>query len=121
MTRSRFTFAILLLVAGPVAAAPKSYPFAVAPDQAFATLSKLDKLSGQRMAPTADQAALFADAADGKLEKVSFADACLIASGVADADARKSYLARIDAIEADARKALEGAKTAAEKGDRLLK
>jgi tetratricopeptide (TPR) repeat protein len=121
MTRIRFTVAILLLTAGLVAAAPKSYPFAVGPEKAFDALSKLDRLAGQRMAPTADQAALFADAADGKLEKVSFAEACLIASGVADADARKTYLARIDAIEADARKAIEGAKSPAEKGEKLLK
>jgi tetratricopeptide (TPR) repeat protein len=121
MTRIRFTFAILLLVAGPVAAAPKSYPFNTAPDKAFDSLARFDNVAGTKSAPTADQAALFADAADGKLDKFSFAEACLIASGVNDADARKKYLAQIDTIEADARKAIESAKTPAERGEKLLK
>ena len=121
MTRTAFTFVAVILTAGLTAAAPKGYPFAVAPDKAFDVLANLDALSGRKSAPTADEAALFADAADGKLDKASFADACLIASGVTDPAARKTYLAKLDQIEADAKKALDGAKTPAEKGERLLK
>jgi tetratricopeptide (TPR) repeat protein len=121
MTRTAFTLVVLTLTAGLAAAAPKGYPFAVAPDKTFDVLAGLDAVSGQKSAPTADEAALFADAADGKLDQFSFADACLIASGVTDPAGRKKYLARLDQIEADARKALAGAATPAEQGERLLK
>ena len=126
MTRIRFplaTFA-LILVTGLVSAAKPdkgTYPFAVAPDKAFATLAGLDSASGKKLAITEDEADLFADSHDGKLDKFSFAEVCLIASGVTDPDQRKSYLAKLDAIEVAARKAVDGAKTPQEKGERLLK
>ena len=123
MTRTQITLALALLTltAGLTAAAPKEYPFTVSPDKAFDRLAGLEKASGQKRSITEAEARLFADVRDGKLDEFSFAEACLIASGVTDAGARKKYVAEIDRIEADARKAVEAAKTPAEKGEKLLK
>jgi tetratricopeptide (TPR) repeat protein len=121
VTRLRLAVLALILVAGPAAAAPTGYPFAVAPDKAFDTLAGLEAVSGQKFGPTADELALFAEARDGRWTKFSFADACLAASGVTDPAARRAYLARLDTIEADARNVLTGADTAAARGERLLR
>src|SRR5262249_39818919 len=80
----------------------------------------LKKSSGRDLALTRDEAALFAAAQKGKLGKWSFAEAALLASGVTDAAKRKHYLARLDKLEAGARKATAGAKTPFEKGKKLL-
>jgi len=98
----------------------KDYDFAQPPVQALATLTKLKQLSTTRPGVGADELALFADAADGKLDKISFAEAALLASGVTDPAKRKAYLAKIDQLEADARQATASAKTPAEKGQKLL-
>jgi tetratricopeptide (TPR) repeat protein len=98
----------------------KGYAFQLPPEKAFAVLARLDKASGTPLTVSADEKALFTDAADGKLDKWSFADACLIASGVTDAAKRKEYAKKIDELEAEARKALADAKTTHEKGKKLL-
>jgi tetratricopeptide (TPR) repeat protein len=126
MKRTRFAVPIffLLFTAGLASAAAPvkdAYPFAVPPNQAFATLARLEKSSGLKLPLTPDEVSLFNDASDGKLDDCSFADACLIASGVTDPVKRKEYLKKIDAIEAGARKAVAGAKTPFEKGEKLLK
>jgi tetratricopeptide (TPR) repeat protein len=126
MTRTRITFAIIALVfaAGTASAAKpttKGYPFHLPPDKAVAAVEKLDAVSGKNIALTDDERKLFEDARDGKLDNASFAEACLIASGVTDTSKRKEYLAKLDAIEVDVRRAVEGVKTAREKAERLLK
>lgn len=125
MKRTRLVLAlfVLFITAGlATAAAPvKEYPFAVAPDKAFATLQRLEKSSGRKLPLTDDEISLIKDARDGKFDEWSFANACLIASGVTDPDKRSAYLKKIDEIEADARKAIDGAKTPFEKGEKLLK
>jgi tetratricopeptide (TPR) repeat protein len=125
MTRTRISFAIvaLILATGPAASKPpaKGYPFALPPDKAAAAVEKLDAASGKKITLTDDERSLFEEARAGKLDKWSFGEACLIASGVTDAAKRKGYLAKLDRIEADARAATDGAKTPAEKGERLLK
>jgi tetratricopeptide (TPR) repeat protein len=126
MTRTRITFAIIALVfaAGFASAAKpntKGFPFHLPPDRAVAAVEKLDAVSGKNIALTDDERKLFEDARDGKLDNASFAEACLIASGVTDTAKRKEYLAKLDAIEADVRRAVEGATTAREKAGRLLK
>src|SRR5207248_1186063 len=122
VTRTRRLLAALALAlaAGPAAAAPDAYPLAVPPHRAFAKVAAL-AAAGPAAGLTADEVALFADARDGTLDRFSFADACLMTGGVTDPAARKGYLARIDRIEADAKVALAGAATAAEKADRLLR
>jgi tetratricopeptide (TPR) repeat protein len=91
------------------------YPFMTPPAKALEVLAGLGK------APvSADEESLFAAARDGKLGKWSFDEAALLASGVTDGAKRKEYVARLDDLEAKARKALEGAKSAHERGERLL-
>ena len=126
MTRTRIILAVLVLV---FAACPsfsaepktKGYSFLLPPEKAIGAVAKLEKVSGQKVVLTDDERRLFSDARDGKLDTMSFGESCLIASGMTDAVKRKVYVAKLDAIEADARKAIEGAKSAAEKAERLLK
>jgi tetratricopeptide (TPR) repeat protein len=126
MIRTRITLAIIALVfaagtASAAKAATKGYPFHLPPDKAVAAVEKLDGVSGTKVHLTDDERKLFEDARDGKLDKASFAEACLMASGVTDPAKRKEYAAKLDAIVADARQSVEGAKTAREKAERLLK
>lgn len=99
----------------------KDYPFAVAPHEAFAIIAELEKVSGQKHALAPVEVELFADVAAGKLAKWSFAEMALIASGVTDADRRQQYRKRLDALEAEARKALAEATTERAKADQLLR
>src|SRR5262245_58755754 len=76
----------------------KAYPFRLTPAEALARLQALGA-----PAPAKDELKLFARAADGKTpDDDTFADACLIASGVLDPAKRKDYRARLDRITADA-------------------
>jgi tetratricopeptide (TPR) repeat protein len=124
MTRFKFFLAALALVLAAGlshAKSTKGYPFQLPPEKAVASVEKFDKVSGGKIGLTDAERKLFADARDGKLDDHSFAEACLIASGVTDPAKRKAYLVKLDTIEADARKALAGAKTPEEKAERLLK
>lgn len=69
---------------------------------------------------TADERSLLDDAADGKLDKLSFAEAALLASGVADRKQRQAYLNRLAVLEGYARQATAAARTPAAKAERLL-
>src|SRR5262245_24745392 len=87
-----------------------------------ALLTRLEKIAGAKIQPiSAEELALFADARDGKLDDVSFAEAALLASGVTDAAKRRKYLERIDTLEVEARRATATVKTPSEKGQLLLK
>src|SRR5260221_12378298 len=127
MIRRTFILAALTVILGanfavagkPAAKAEKQ--FQVAPDKAFDTLKRLEASSGLKLGIQSDEASLFVEARTGKLGKWNFAEACLIASGVTDAEKRKSYMKQIDEIETGARKAIDGAKTPQEKGEKLLK
>lgn len=116
VTRTRYAFAALLLIGSVVSAAPPT-PLAVTPTEA---LNKLARLDGREPAVTPDEDGLFEDAKDGKFDKYSFADACLIAGRVIRKNDRQKYLARLDAIEVEARKATRGSKSVAEDGAKLL-
>src|SRR5882672_4095482 len=98
MTRTRMSLAIVALVlfaglshAGKPDA--KGYPFQLPPEKAIVAVEKLEKASGKKLALTDDERSLFKEARDGKLDKWSFSDACLIASGVTDTAKRKEYVA----------------------------
>lgn len=122
--RSRMYTVVLTFasVAGAVAAPPvsKPYPFQVPPAKAIPIIGKLTDPADKPVALCELELKLFADAGDGKLDEVSFAEACLIASGVTDQASLKGYLKKIEEIEAGARKACDGATTVHEKGKRLL-
>ena len=111
MTRTRIflaALALVLAISPSFAANPKtkSYPFQLTPDKAISRVEKLEKVSGKKIGLTDDERKLFADARDGRLDTFSFAEACLMASGVTDAARRKAYLAKLDTIEKDARQAI---------------
>jgi len=97
------------------------YRFNESPARAFDVLRQLEDSSALKLSISADEQSLFADAADGRLDQWSFAEAALIASGVVQASERKPYLAQIDRIEVDARKAVAKAKEPFAQGAVLLK
>ncbi len=96
------------------------YAFNESPAQAFDVLERLKKTSAVNVGITEDEAALFADVKDGKFNEWSFGEAALIVSGITDANKRKEYLKRLDALETQARAAVAGATTPFEKGEKLL-
>ena len=101
---------------------PRSrYEFSESPAKALELVAGLRGLAQLKIEISADETSLFEDAKDGKLDTWSFAEAALLASGVTEKERRAAYVARIDALVADARKATEGGKTAFEKGEQLLK
>jgi tetratricopeptide (TPR) repeat protein len=108
-------------VIGVPSAQASVYPFTKPPIQALEFVARLKAFSTGRRGIAPDEAALFAEAENGKLDKFSFAEAALIASGVMESAKRQDYLKQLEGIEADAKKAVAGAKTPLEKGDALLK
>jgi tetratricopeptide (TPR) repeat protein len=98
------------------AGAKKSgYPFTTPPAKALEALA----VSG-KPAVSADEEGLFAAAREGGLGRWSFDEAALLASGVTDPAKRKEYFARLDDLEAGARKAVGQGNTPREKGEKLL-
>jgi tetratricopeptide (TPR) repeat protein len=91
------------------------YPFAAPPARALELIGGLGPA-----APTDDEKSLFAAAKGGRLGMWTFAEVALVASGVTDPSKRRGYLARIDALEAQARQANGRATTPRERGARLL-
>jgi hypothetical protein len=106
----------VLLAAGSVGRAQEPRP--LTPE---ALAARLAKVSGERLELIDREKDLLADAADGKLSRVSPAEAALLASGVRDAPARKEYLDHIDRLEKDARRAVGAASTPFDTGARLLR
>jgi tetratricopeptide (TPR) repeat protein len=97
------------------------YKFKESPAKAFDVLRRLEGSAALKLSITPDEASLFADARDGKLDEWSFAEAALLVSGVATAERRKAYLARLNALEAQARAATASAKDPFERGAALLR
>ena len=121
----------------PVTPALPSYPTTFAPSNeplaatsylsayranAFEALMQAVNFDSQagRQPLTADELNLFRDAADGRAEHWSMAEAVLVASGVSDHNERQAYLAQIDQITADAQVATAGAKTPRAKAKKLI-
>lgn len=95
------------------------YKFDESPADALAVLSKLGE--SVDVSITDDEASLFADAADGKLDTWSFAEASLLSSGVLDKQRRLKYLKQIDDLEKRALKVLPKNGSSLKRGDVLLK
>jgi tetratricopeptide (TPR) repeat protein len=96
------------------------YNFKESPAKAFDFLGRLQKLSSLNVSISSDEAALFADARDGKLKQWTFAEAALLASGVTDAAKRQRYLDELAKIQAEAQDKIATAKSPFEKGEALL-
>lgn len=97
------------------------YRFKEAPARALDVLQQIQQAGALKLTISADEASLFADAARGKLDRWTFAEAALLASGLTSAEQRKPYLDRLAAVEADARKAVAAASGPLAKGEALLK
>jgi tetratricopeptide (TPR) repeat protein len=97
------------------------YRFKESPAKAFDVLQSLKGSASLNLSISPDEASLFADARDGKLDQWSFGEAALLASGVLAAGERKAYLNRLAAIEAEARRATAAAKDPFGQGAALLK
>ncbi len=108
----------MFLLSCPLAVAAPPSPLALTPTRALCKVAELD---GRDSEVTKDERRLLDAAKNGKFDRMSFTEACLIAGGITDPRERKKYLARLDSIEADARKATAGSKSVAEDGARLLK
>jgi HEAT repeat protein/tetratricopeptide (TPR) repeat protein len=97
------------------------YAFKESPARAIDVLARLKKLTALSITVSKDEADLFADAQDGKLDRWSFAEASLLASGVGDARRRKKYLERLTGLESGARKAVGDVKAPWARGEKLLR
>src|SRR5262245_33460856 len=113
----RLSATAFLLAVGLVSAAPPA-PLAVTPEEGLTRLAVLD---GRNPASIKDVADPCAEVRAAKFDHYSFTDACLIVGGITDRLDRKHYKAKLDAIEADARKVTANSKSAAEDGVKLLK
>jgi tetratricopeptide (TPR) repeat protein len=102
--------------AGP----PKThYEFKESPANAIEVLAKLKSAVETNISD--EEASLFEDAADGRFDTWSFAEAALLSAGASTKAERQEFLRRIDALEQSARKAVSTASTPFEKGEFLLK
>jgi len=97
------------------------YAFKESPAGAVEVIVGLKGLSAVHVETSEEEQSLFEDAQDGRLDKKTFAEAALFASGVLDDQKRKEYLSRIDSLEVQAREAVSGGKTPFERGELLLK
>lgn len=95
------------------------YAFKEAPAKAFQVLKEVQKSVSIEISEA--ETSLFKDAADGKLDDWSFAEAALLSCGIEEAKKRQQYLAQIDRITEQARNAIKDAQTPYEKGEALLK
>jgi len=95
------------------------YAFNESPAKAFDVLSEVQKSVPLNISE--EEARLFKDASDGKLDEWTFAEAALLSSGIGEAEIRKKYLAQIDRITEQAKAAVKDTSTPFEKGEALLK
>jgi tetratricopeptide (TPR) repeat protein len=96
------------------------YAFKESPARALDVLNRLKAVSALDIAISDDEAALFEDARDGRLDRWSFADAALLASDGRDPVRRKSHLDQLNALEAEAQAEVADANTPLERGQKLL-
>ncbi len=123
LLQSAALFVVLFAVAlsqAPATEKAGKYPFVVPATKAIEQIKDLEKVSGKTLRLHADEAKMLAEAATGKLETFTLTEAALIASGAVEPAKRKEYCEKLDSIEADARKALEGIDNIKAKGDKLL-
>src|SRR5262245_40825780 len=84
-------------------------------------LRALEAGTGEKATLTADEEKMLADGLDGKLSRLSLAEAVLVADGTEAAPRREACLDRIALLQKQARAALARARTPAEKAEQLLR
>src|SRR5262249_39241424 len=97
------------------------YAFKESPARAIDVLARLKRLTGLEIRLSDDEADLIADAADGKLDRWTFATAALLASGVGDSGRRAKYVERLGPLGAGARAAGAGDGEPWARGEKLLR
>lgn len=112
-------FTELALIGREGAARPRS-AFKESPAKANDVILQLERLSLDLSVPP-DEAAMLADGADGRFDDITFAEAALIASGVADSAARKAQFAVIERLVENATAATATALDPHSKGEALLR
>ncbi len=105
-----------IAVMGRLGAPPTNYAFKESPAAALKVIARLK----QSTSLAADEAALLADADDGRLDNFTLAEAGLIASGVLKAEQRKPFLEQLDTLTSKAKQATAGARKFA-LGETLLR
>jgi tetratricopeptide (TPR) repeat protein len=101
----------------PAATDPPKSPIAVPAIRAFPIIAEFK----ESPTPTDEERDLFDDAGDGRLDRWTPAEAYLLASGVTDKAKRNEYLVKLDALEANAKQAIAGARETPDVGERLLR
>jgi hypothetical protein len=105
---------------GKEGAATPRYGFKESPAKSLEVIAALEGMPIDRAMP-ADEEAMLEDGADGTFDRIGFAEAALIASGVTDEATRKAELAAIDRLVAAATASLAGSGDLAAKGEALLR
>src|SRR4051794_25296840 len=103
---------ITLAAAGRTSVGQETLDFTLS-TQPYKVLRKAALLLPQTDTPalTRQEAVLFEDAADGRIERLKLDDVALISDGVTDQKTRNRYRAKIAAITEEARKAIVDGKT----------
>jgi len=105
---------------GKEGAATPRYGFKESPAKSLEVIAALEGMPIDRAMP-ADEEAMLEDGADGTFDRIGFAEAALIASGVTDEATRKAELAAIDRLVAAATASLAASGDLAAKGEALLR
>ena len=115
----RLSFSILELeLNGYVGIPASTYLFDESPADAINVLARLSDSIDVQLSKS--EKTLFEDAKDGKFDRISFAEASLLSSGVDDVEQRKELLAKIDRLESEAKKVVPQDLPTFERGQRLL-
>lgn len=108
-----------LAVMGRTGPPETHYAFKDSPADALQVLKKLQE--SVRIDISDAEISLLEDAADGRLEHISFGEAALLASGVADSTRRKRYVEQIDALAREVERSHVDGETSFERGEQLLR
>ena len=95
-----------------------NYQFNESPVKATKVLRRLSE--SIKVELSEDEESLFRDAADGKFDDFSFAEASLISSGVSEEQLRQTYLDQIKRLEQEASREIGESLSPFEKGQKLL-
>ena len=94
------------------------YQFNESPVKAIKVLGRLSE--SIKVELTEEEELLFRDAADGKFDEFSFAEASLMSSGVTEKPLRQRYLDQIESLEREVSRQIPESLSPFEKGQRLL-